>query len=261
MKISIITINYNDKQGLEKTINSVLNQTHKDLEYIVIDGGSNDGSKELIKQNNSKITYWVSEKDKGVYDAMNKGIEKATGDYLLFLNSGDYLYDDNVFEEISNQSNNAVLIVGNTCLPDKNGKIIKYDNLTVDYLAKYSVNHQTVFFKNEIFKKYKGYNLDYKMAADYDLILRVLIDAGFKYQYIDVVVANYDLNGISSQESSIELMAKEKQQIRLAIYPQFVWDRFNEMNSLRYELKNLYLSKFVRIALFFVKIKNSIIRK
>ena len=95
MQLSIITINRNNKTGLEKTIYSVVNQNYKDYEYIVIDGDSSDGSLEVIKRNEKYFSYWVSEPDSGVYQAMNKGIDRANGEYCLFLNSGDYLKDDN----------------------------------------------------------------------------------------------------------------------------------------------------------------------
>ena len=91
--ISIITINFNDKIGLQRTFDSVFAQDFNDFEYIVIDGGSNDGSKELIEENTDKISYWISEPDKGIYNAMNKGIKVANGEYLLFLNSGDKFYN------------------------------------------------------------------------------------------------------------------------------------------------------------------------
>ena len=98
MKYSIITVNYNNKEGLRKTIESVISQTFRDFEYIVIDGGSSDGSAELLKEYSDKITYWVSEPDKGIYNGMNKGIAKATGDYLNFMNSGDCFYDQQVLK-------------------------------------------------------------------------------------------------------------------------------------------------------------------
>ena len=98
-KISIITVNYNNLEGLQRTFNSVFNQTWKEFEYVVIDGGSTDGSKELIEKYNDKIDYWVSESDNGIYNAMNKGIKKAKGEYLLFLNSGDNLFNHTVLEE------------------------------------------------------------------------------------------------------------------------------------------------------------------
>ena len=99
-KLSIITVNLNNKAGLQKTIESVFSQTFTDYEYLVIDGGSEDGSKELIKKYENKFVYWVSEKDKGIFNAMNKGILKASGEYLLFLNSGDYFYDSAVLDDV-----------------------------------------------------------------------------------------------------------------------------------------------------------------
>ena len=99
-KISIITVNYNDREGLKKTIESVINQTWQDFEFIIIDGGSTDGSREVIEQYKDKIDYWISEPDKGIYNAMNKGIKAASGEFLLFLNSGDRLIDKNITEKV-----------------------------------------------------------------------------------------------------------------------------------------------------------------
>ena len=119
--ISVITINFNERVGLERTFESVFNQTFQDFEYIVIDGGSNDGSKELIEENTEKISYWISEPDKGIYNAMNKGISVAKGDYLLFLNSGDILYKNDVLsvskiEQITDKQVNLVLDDGDVLL-------------------------------------------------------------------------------------------------------------------------------------------------
>ena len=118
MKLSIITVNLNNCDGLQKTIDSVVSQTFKDFEWIVIDGGSTDGSKELIEQYADHFTYWVSEPDKGIYNAMNKGIRVAKGDYLQFLNSGDYLYDRTTLEKCLLPQNNADVIYGNLYLTD-----------------------------------------------------------------------------------------------------------------------------------------------
>ena len=101
MKLSIITINYNNQEGLKKTIESVVSQTMRDFEWIVIDGGSTDGGKEIIEQNKQCLDYWCSEPDKGIYHAMNKGIRASHGDYLMFLNSGDSLYDNKVIERFA----------------------------------------------------------------------------------------------------------------------------------------------------------------
>ena len=110
MKLSIVTINLNNVAGLHETIISVLNQSSADLEYIIIDGGSTDGSAELIKEYSDRIYYWVSEPDSGIYNAMNKGIRKASGEYLLFLNSGDALASDNIVEEVFRADHNEEIL-------------------------------------------------------------------------------------------------------------------------------------------------------
>ena len=112
MKYSIITVNYNNREGLKRTIESVIHQTFRDFEFIVIDGGSTDSSAEVLKAYDEHISYWVSEKDNGIYDAMNKGIRKATGDYLNFMNSGDCFYDDDVLRNVTAYASDADIITG-----------------------------------------------------------------------------------------------------------------------------------------------------
>ena len=112
MKFSIITINYNNVEGLRNTIKSVVNQTYTDYEFIIIDGGSTDGSVEVIKEYANIITYWVSEPDKGIYNAMNKGIEVANGEYLNFMNSGDCFYNNDVLQKVADYHLEKDMIVG-----------------------------------------------------------------------------------------------------------------------------------------------------
>src|SRR5574344_2490955 len=115
MKLSIITINYNNAEGLEKTIKSVINQTFTDYEYIIIDGGSTDGSTDIIKKYRENIDYWVSESDKGIYKAMNKGITYTHGEYLNFMNSGDCFHSSTVLNEVARNFNNTDIIIGRCC--------------------------------------------------------------------------------------------------------------------------------------------------
>ena len=141
MKLSIITVNLNNKDGLQKTINSIIFQTIKNFEWIVIDGGSTDGSKELIEANKNHITYWVSEQDSGIYDAMNKGIKKAKGDYLLFINSGDYLCSNDTVERIISDKNFGKydIMTGYTFF-SKNGQIC-YKHKSPNYVSiKYFIH-------------------------------------------------------------------------------------------------------------------------
>ncbi|WP_373940767.1 glycosyltransferase [Polaribacter sejongensis] len=123
--ITIITINYNNLLGLKKTMQSVFDQTYKDVEYVIIDGGSTDGSKEYILDNAEKLAYWVSEPDNGIYNAMNKGIAKATGEYLLFLNSGDFLCDNYVLSKFSLELKDADIYYGNLIKVRQNGSFLK----------------------------------------------------------------------------------------------------------------------------------------
>ena len=142
MKLSIITVNLNNRIGLERTINSVVSQTFKDFEWIVIDGGSTDGSKELITQYANHFAYWVSEPDKGIYNAMNKGIKVAKGEYLLFLNSGDWIIDERVAQDFIETSISADIISGDVCLVyDENTMPIKKspspEDVGFDYFFHY----------------------------------------------------------------------------------------------------------------------------
>lgn len=156
MTFSIITVNYNNKEGLRKTIESVIHQTYRDFEYIVIDGGSTDGSAEVLKEYDKDIDYWVSEPDKGIYNAMNKGIAQAHGDYLNFMNSGDCFYDKNVLENLSRKGLSSDIIVGRdyhfkestqqgfaTILPSRVSMITFVHN---------TLPHQSTFFKESYLK-------------------------------------------------------------------------------------------------------------
>ncbi len=120
-KISIITINFNDLVGLEKTFNSVVSQSNTDFEYIVIDGGSTDGSKEFLEQNSDKLAYWISEKDSGVYNAMNKGIKAAKGDYVMFLNSRDFLIDSTIIDKVVKDLDGSTAIYYGNLIYSLNG--------------------------------------------------------------------------------------------------------------------------------------------
>ena len=147
MKFSIITINYNNKDGLEMTINSVLGQSFQDFEYIIIDGGSTDGSIDVIKKYKSRIDYWVSEPDKGVYNAMNKGIGKATGEYINFMNSGDAYHLPSALETIAEMHSEADIIIGGYYETEKGvSHTIPPQNVTLLTLMKYTINHQATFY-------------------------------------------------------------------------------------------------------------------
>ena len=164
-KISVITINYNDKVGLKKTIDSVVNQSFKDFEFIVIDGASTDGSVSVIEENKNQIAYWVSEPDSGVYNAMNKGIKAATGDFVIFMNSGDCFYSNSVLEEVSSElTTDFDIYYGDNYKVSPNSKRFKTypDKLQFSFFYSSCINHQSTFIRRSLFEDHFYYNENYK---------------------------------------------------------------------------------------------------
>lgn len=246
-KITVITINYNDKLGLEKTIKSVTNQTLQDFEFIIIDGGSTDGSAELIVQNSANISYWISEKDKGVYNAMNKGIKNATGDFVIFMNSGDCFCSNTILEEVTPD-----LVVdfdvyyGDCYKVNSNYKRLKTypEKLNFSFFYSASLNHQSTFIRRSLFDTYFYYNENYKIASDWEFFIYVICYANVPVKHLKRVIALYDFTGISSNQNFSELFLKEKNESLLKFFPAFVNDykEVKELNSKRY-LQIQYIKK------------------
>lgn len=168
--ITVITVVFNAEKVLEKTILSVINQTNDDIEYIIIDGGSTDGTLDIIKKYKDHIDYLVSEKDRGIYDAMNKGIMLSQGEWINFLNAGDYYFDNNVLNNLPIHTS-AKLIFGN--IRYESGKVFKSTFNWKIYL-KNTLHHQGTFYSMDLFKKLGLFNTNYKILADYDFNLKVL---------------------------------------------------------------------------------------
>ena len=199
MRLTIITINYNNHDGLQKTVESVVAQTCRDFEWIIIDGGSTDGSKELIEKNQKHFAYWCSEPDKGIYNAMNKGIAKANGDYLLFLNSGDYLYNERVIENSYSSLKDYDFIVADTLCIRNNGekRIWTFEkHLTAYQLVKYSLSHQSTFIKTKLLKD-RPYREDYKIVSDWEQMIYELLVNNRSYHYIPQIIACFYEDGVS----------------------------------------------------------------
>lgn len=206
MKLSIITINYNNKTGVKATIQSVKDQSFTDYEWIVIDGGSTDGSKDLIESHSPLFSYWVSEPDKGIYHAMNKGITHAKGEWVLFLNSGDRLFDDKVLETVFANEYSADVVYGNRAI-EKNGgyEVNKYpDMVSLSFFNRYSLCHQATIYRRSLFED-ALYDETYSIAGDWAYFLDLLFK-GKRFLHIDTTVALYDTTGISSQYSKKQLL-------------------------------------------------------
>ena len=222
-KISIITINYNNCEGLRRTLESVAAQTCKDFEYIVIDGGSTDGSVELIKQYESIISYWVSEPDRGIYHAMNKGVAKATGEYCNFLNSGDSYHDGSVINKFVNCKQNADILTGaiQYVFNSKNEKILgeikrPYEYLYTDHLLSYSIPHPASLIKTELLRE-NPYDESLKIVSDWKFWLQELIINERTYEPVDFIAVDFDCSGISQHQEN--LVAKERIMVLESLFP------------------------------------------
>ena len=195
MKLSIITINLNNATGLQKTIESVVSQTFDDYEYIVIDGGSTDGSVDVIKQYADKITYWVSEPDRGVYHAMNKGIAQAKGEYCLFLNSGDWILQNDGLQYVFDKNPVEDIIYCDA----QHGDIIRNyaDRLTLLTFFESSITHQATFIKKSLFSTFGLYNETYKIVSDWEFFLKTAVYGQCSHKHISFLFVYFDINGIS----------------------------------------------------------------
>lgn len=245
-ELSIITINLNNKDGLFATINSVRNQCFKNFEYIVIDGASNDGSTELIKQFEKDISFWISEKDKGIYNAMNKGIKHAHGKYLLFLNSGDWLVNDQVLNSVFSENKIADFLLGQSNISN-NGEviytIIPPRQITFGYLFYSGLSHQSTFIKREIFEKHGLYREDFRYNADIEIWYRTIILKGCSTETLPTIISDYNLDGISSTDSNSEAYRKELNEIYAHPVLRRIIPDYEEWKREREEMKIMYWAK------------------
>lgn len=213
MKLSIITINYNNAKGLERTIKSVINQSVKNFEYIIIDGFSTDNSSEIISTYNNLIDHIIIEKDTGIYNAMNKGIKIATGEYILFINSGDELFESKVIEKCYKYLHTYDFISGNTlCVGSKQTKKIwKSPNILTSYiLMRYSLSHQSTFIKTNLLKK-RPYKEDFRIVSDWEQMVFELLINDASYFHIDENISIFYEDGISRNNQILN--EKERKEV------------------------------------------------
>ena len=225
--LSIITVNYNNKSGLIRTLNSIKNQESVFFEHIIIDANSTDGSKDAILLYEKEITfplYWVSEPDNGIYDGMNKGIKQAHGEYLFFLNSGDTLISNTILQEIALDGNK--------------------------YLLKTALPHQACFIHHSLFQK-QLYNTEYKIISDWIHTMESIIFNDCSYKYIDIVIAEVDGNGISTNQ---EKLMEERIKWIKSKFPKAILDALSEL----YEYRISELAPFIQPISQTKKFKKSI---
>lgn len=230
MKLSIITVNLNNRDGLKKTIDSVVSQIFRDFEWIVIDGDSTDGSKELIEQYADYFAYWVSEPDKGIYNAMNKGIKVAKGEYLQFLNSGDWLCDASVLERCFSHSFSADIVYGDLffCNSETQHRYNYPDNLTLHFLYNLSLGHCASFIKRDLITR-NPYNEELKIVSDWEFFLKQALNNS-TFEHINEAIACFDTNGISSDNN--QLVFAERKKVIQALIPPMLRKDYESMNEM-----------------------------
>ena len=200
VKLNIITVVYNRVNTIEKTILSVLNQKYTNIDYCIIDGKSNDGTCEIIEKYIKHIKIYISEKDHGIYDAMNKGISMVNdkNSLILFLNSDDFLVDDNILFNLFQNYNNEDFIYGKVCYVNKNKKIIFGKQEKYETLHKGIIQHQATFCKKSVYDYLGNFNLKYKITSDYDFSIKVF-KSNFKIFFFDHVVSVMTSGGVTTK--------------------------------------------------------------
>lgn len=218
MKISIVTVVYNCADTIRDCIESVLSQNYAEVEYIVIDGGSKDGTQEIVKEYEDRIAFFISEKDNGIYDAMNKGIRKATGEVVGILNADDFFYDSEVVTSIVNafkkDSNLDATIADIVFVNENNSKVLRHYKANTWRPAKFAWGfmppHPSFFCKKSLFDELGYYKTDYKIAADYELLIRFLLVNDIRYKYLPIITTRMRMGGVSTKNiNSVLTLNKE----------------------------------------------------
>lgn len=268
--LSIITINYNNAEGLRKTIESVKNQTSKNYEHIIIDGLSTDESVKVIKEflqdkdYAKQVTFWCSEKDKGVYDAMNKGSTHANGTFCLYLNSGDFLADDEVIQRFEGYNLPSDQIIYTNAIFFNNRKEWKETPPSVIkasiFFEKKPLNHQNILFPSP-FVRENPYSLEYKICSDFELCLKAFFESKLKFTYVDDVISKYENEtGISSLEKTKKIRSDEwEHQLKKYIPSQF-WSDMEELETYEKRYHGI-LRRIKNLLEFYSKFKKIVLRK
>lgn len=269
MKLSIITINYNNAAGLKQTLDSVAMQDCTDFEHVIVDGASTDDSIDIVRAysqlpiaNRYKIT-WLSEPDTGIYNAMNKGIKIASGDYLLFLNSGDVFVNTDVVQQFYDTPITVDVATG--IEQESNGRLIypkQEDELSYFYFYDDTLMHQSTFIRRDAFDRFGMYNERYRIVSDWEWFFKALMVYNASYQTLDFVVSIFDGEGISNSHKAIRLHNNEREQVRQSILPRVRVD-YNELKRLKNVekefifLKNGKMGWIVRLLLKLKSIKTN----
>lgn len=250
-KISVVTVCYNAASEIERTIKSVINQTYSNIEYIIIDGGSKDGTVDIIKKYADKVSYWVSEPDKGIYDAMNKGIIAATGDWINFMNAGDWFYATNVLEQIASiaQTTSADILYGNTMKVLERYHFLFTTGPTEEMNEHMANLHQSTFTRLSYHKAHL-FDTSYKLSGDYHFFYNAYFTYQAKFEHIPITVDYFDLTKGMSKDN---FMLARREDWRFQAIADSSWKKFllkikYAYYNLKQQLKCLVFSEEQRIA-------------
>ena len=223
-KLSIITINLNDAEGLEKTIQSVVNQSvFEQIEYIIIDGGSTDGSPEVIQKYASHLAYYQVGPDRGIYKQMNKGVSVSTGEYLLFLNSGDNLHDTSAIEGVFNELHDVDFLIGEMVFLATGLLFNVPEKLTLYSFMQGSLPHNATFIRREWLERYP-YDESLKIVSDWKFFVQAFVIGNASYKLVGNIISDFDCNGISSKNR--DLCEIEKEKALKELFPQRILDDY-----------------------------------
>lgn len=248
--LSIITVNLNNLEGLKRTVDSVLSQTWKQFQFIVVDGNSTDGSAEFLKSKDAEIDKWISELDSGIYNAMNKGIAMASGEYLLFLNSGDHFFEDESLEKNYSYLKSYDFIYFDLEVVKGHGSFIKtYPvQLSFSYFLNDTLPHPATFIHRSIFNEFICYDESLKIVSDWKLFILGICKLNASYKHINNTITTFYLDGVSSHKENEELIGREKTAVLKNNFKLFLED-YSELKKLRESLAALRNSTITRLLL------------
>jgi glycosyltransferase involved in cell wall biosynthesis len=257
MKLSIITVNYNNASGLERTIQSVISQTFQDYEFIIIDGGSADNSLDVINKYEQQIDHWVSEHDGGIYQGMNKGLIQAKGDYINFMNSGDCFHASNVLDRIFSLDTSADIITGSHIgSPHPN---VGPQGVTMYSLITGAIDHQASFIRREVALRHP-YDEKYKIVSDWKFFIQALVFDNCSFFYTDTIVVDVDMTGISN--TNITLDHQERESVLKELFPERILKDYHLLASIHPDLLEIAprISKSQHIRKAIIKIARQLLK-
>lgn len=261
-RISIVTACYNSEKTIEQTIQSVLNQTYPNIEYIIVDGASTDGTMKIVDKYRDRIDVVISESDNGVYDAFNKGIRNASGDIIEFLNSDDYLYQNLIIEEVANlfiENPNLKIVYGNILVINETTGHIEIRGKSVninEFQNGIAPPHPGQFVKKQLFEQYGYFNEKYKIASDFEFTIAIFKDYLNESYYLDEIVTVFRVGGLSSDLSTSEMVVKETKEIIENVFGNSIF-----LKKSNQDLNLEYIKKWLETFLFFNRPVTEVLKK